>query len=184
MNRFKHRLTLAFCLVATSLLLGLTRFPLPNDRPAQAQSIQPHLTAADPVTNKELVRNGAFDQYDSYNQPSGWYVYGTGAGVDANAGQDGGPVLSLESIMDTQAIARQELHLPSQTTAATFAFDYRLLPTYGGWGYLQAGIMQGDDPSTASVVTITLDSGCAVGCRQREPNSNGPRRRAARMAGF
>jgi hypothetical protein len=156
MNKLgKHHLSLILCLTTTAWF-GLTWSRGADEHAALAATVLTEPSVADPVTDKELVRNGVFDQYDGYGQPTGWYVYGTGAAVDATAGQDGGPALSLDAIMETQAIARQEIHLPSQTSAAAFAFDYRLLPTYGGSAYLQAGIMKGDDPGTATVITTTL----------------------------
>jgi hypothetical protein len=102
-----------------------------------------------------LVRNGGFDQYGSYNQPNGWVAIGTGSGVNPTASQDGGPGMEMEAIMETQATLYQELRLPSQTTDATFAFDYRLLLSdypAGGAAQLYARI---DTPST-TIATVLL----------------------------
>lgn len=68
----------------------------------------------------------------------------------------------LEEIVGpaTTTVALQELHLPSQTTAATYAFDYRLVQqTYGTWAKLEAGIMKGDSLATATVIKVVEDSG-------------------------
>jgi len=109
---------------------------------------------AQPVLNKELVRNGAFNQYDSYNKPVSWVTTGTGSAVDPAGSHDGGPAMAMEAIMETRADLYQELRLPTETTAATFSFDFRLLPTYGGAAQLAASIS-----TYSTVITNVLDTG-------------------------
>jgi TolB protein len=111
-----------------------------------------------PITNKEIIRNGGFD-----HDKTAWYLSGISSYVDATAGQDGGPALIMEEIVGNNGngtvVALQTLPLPSQTTAAIFSFDYRLVQTYGPVASFEAGLMRGNSLSTATVITAVLSSG-------------------------
>ncbi len=128
---------LRFCSLVLATAVVVATLSLSNSSPTLGQ--QPAPLSTQPITDKELVRNGDFAQYDSYNKPNGWIVAeGTGSAVNVSAGQDGGPVMSMEAIMETQASLYQELRLPSQTTSAALVFDYRLLlPDYPAGGAAQ-----------------------------------------------
>lgn len=142
--------SLPFVLLITIAASLLALGSLANTAGPQALAQEMAPMDSQPVTDKELVRNGGFDQYDWYNKPAAWIVAGTGSGVDATAGQDGGPAMSMEAIAETQASIYQELFLPTQTTAATLTFDYRMLPTYGGAAQFYAFL----STPTSTLVTV------------------------------
>ncbi len=87
---------------------------------------------AKPVVDMELIRNGGFDLYGQFGEPNGWVKAGTGSGVDATAGQDGGPAMGMEAITEAQASLFQTLRLPTTTTAGVVKFDVRMTPLLGG----------------------------------------------------
>ena len=150
MNAVRYSRYVVHSLVVIGLLLALGWLGFPGSSQTLAQETNP--MASQPVTNKGLIRNGGFD----YGM-SGWYVTGINSGIDSTGGQDGGPVLSMEAISGNgNLVSLQELYLPSQTTSATFTFDYRLLPTGGGWACFEAGVMEGDSLATATVVSVVL----------------------------
>ena len=110
------------------------------------------------ITGEDLVRNGTFDQ-----DKTTWAIVGSSSSV-ANVGQDGGPAMSLEAIMETGTYIYQELHLPTQTTAATFTFDYRMLPSdysAGGAAQFYARVVTATGTLTTALVTpaINYDTG-------------------------
>ncbi len=143
-----------FSHIVTCLLIVWTWLWL-MPKPAFAQEATPFDTQ--PVSAQDLVRNGTFDQ-----DKSAWYIFGTSSAVGM-VGQDDGPALVLEVIVagyngDTLSGGVQELHLPSSTTAADFAFDFRVMPTYGPGGYFQAGVMKGAALATATVITTVVST--------------------------
>ncbi|MBN2006429.1 MAG: hypothetical protein JXA21_23960 [Anaerolineae bacterium] len=111
-----------------------------------------------PVTNRELVRNGNF----SHDQTA-WALSGSGSYVKPDGGSDGSPALVMDNITgdpaDFRAIAVQELYLPTQTTAATFTFDFGMLKTYGTAAWFEAGLIRGESLAATTVITIVVSTG-------------------------
>ena len=140
--------------VVMSLLLLCSVISQSGRVPILAHSPAPQAA----ITNKDLVLNGAFNL-----DKTAWSITGLGSGVNTTAGQDGGPALVLDNITgdpaNNSAIALQELHLPSQTTTATYAFDYNLVQTYGTAGAFEAGFMRGNDVQSATVITVVVATG-------------------------
>ena len=114
--------------------------------------------STEPVVNKELIRNGQFNDYGQYGEPNGWGKSGTGSGVDATGGQDGGPAMRMEGITETELVLYQQLRLPSETTAVTMAFDYRMLPTVAGVAQLTVHLIAVDSQGAIIPLVTVSDS--------------------------
>jgi hypothetical protein len=158
-NISKFHWIMALSLITLGLL-GLIWLPTSSGQSALADSAPINQAIAGPITDRELVRNGGFDQYGEYGIPNAWYTYGTGTGVIATAGQDAGPAMSMEAIMETGAYIYQEIYLPTQTTAATFAFDYRMLPSeysLGGTAQFQARVITTTNTITTVLMTANIN---------------------------
>jgi hypothetical protein len=94
-----------------------------------AQTISPQAT--EPLTDKELVRNGGFDQYKT-----AWATNLTGTHVGDDYGTTGPGMQIWTEYSSSYGYILQELYLPSQVTAATLSFDYKFLPQVSaslGW---------------------------------------------------
>ena len=141
-----NRLMLHIYSLGISLALALSAIFVPaNVRTTYAKTI--------PQTDLELVRNGSFDLYRSYGEPTAWAKIGTGSGVQPNAGQDGGPAMNLQGISETQPQLFQELRLPTTTTAVSVAADFRAYITGSPstfWPQFAIGITT----STTPLVTL------------------------------
>ena len=125
MNAVRYSRYVVHSLVVIGLLLALGWLGFPGSSQTLAQETNP--MASQPVTNKELIRNGGFD----YGM-SAWGSAYAGSGVGNTAGQDGGPALAMAPSGGKFAQVYQELPLPTQTTDIEVSFDYRLVPTWGG----------------------------------------------------
>jgi hypothetical protein len=84
--------------------------------------------STEPVVNKDLIRNGQFNDYGQYGEPNGWGKSDLGGGVDPTGGQDGSPAMKMEGITLETVVLYQQLRLPSETTSATMDFQFRLFP--------------------------------------------------------
>ncbi|MBN2004478.1 MAG: hypothetical protein JXA21_14075 [Anaerolineae bacterium] len=157
MRNFDSRVFSGFLrLLAVLVVLFVTagRPFLSSGAPAALPALAPHA----PVKDKELVRNGDFDQ-----GRTAWAIFGDGSSVVSDGGPDGSPALLLENAAgdpaDYRAFAAQELHLPTQTTAATFAFDFRLLQTGGIQAWFQVNLVRGESLEASAEITSVVSTG-------------------------
>ncbi|MBN1886706.1 MAG: PD40 domain-containing protein [Thermoflexales bacterium] len=135
------------------LLVGLIASLAAPLAPCPAQAAAPGDTR--PVTERELVRNGGFDQ-----DKTAWATNPIGTHAGNGYGKDGvGAGMQIwPEFSDSYGYIFQELHLPSQLTAAALALDYCFVLGSGSptLGYFRARL------STPSSTLATLvDVGAA-----------------------
>jgi len=133
-TRFFHFMFLV--IVLSSLLASGWAVSLPN---SQALAQESEVMGTQPVTNKNLIRNGGFD-YDK----AGWTTNPIGTHVGDGYGTNGvGYGMQIwPEFSNNIGFIWQELYLPTQTTAASLSFDYLFLPQAGAtFGYFGAWII-------------------------------------------
>lgn len=145
-NRFFHLLFLAIAL--SSLLASGWALGWPNGPALAANGRESDVMGTQPVTNKDLIRNGGFD-YDK----AGWTTNPFGTHVGNGFGKNGvgyGMQIWTE-YADSYGYIWQELYLPTQTTAAALSFDYLFLPQSGAaLGYFSARVVT----ATGTIATL------------------------------
>jgi hypothetical protein len=150
MHKSKIRSILIICLIAANLL-GLVWLPASGGRVALAAPSPTSPSDTQPITDKELVRNGGFDQDKTAwaTNPIGTYVAdGFGQG-DVGMGMQIWPEFS-----DNYGYIYQEIYPPTQTTAATLSLDYRFVENPGATlGWFRARVVT-DTGTIATLLTV------------------------------
>jgi hypothetical protein len=135
MIQSKYRRIPALCLIAAGLL-GIIWLLPSSGRLALAGPPHHNRTDTQPITSKELIRNGTFDQ-----DKTAWATNPIGTHVGDGYGKDGiGMGMQIwPEFSNSYGYIFQEIYLPTQTTAATFALDYKFVPNVGAvFGGFQA----------------------------------------------
>ncbi len=141
-------------------------------------SAQLYLTETVPITDQELIRNGAFDIATS-SGIDGWFRRGgdtNNAEIVPTGDAQGGPAARIYGGFqepDKVPAIYQELHLPTSVTAATISFDVRVIQTDANTppqgevlqGWLGVIPVSGDtppDPNNAIVSGFVFDNPMAM----------------------
>jgi hypothetical protein len=152
MHTPKVRSILIMCLIAANLL-GLVWLPATGARVALAAPLPTGPSDTQPITDKELVRNGGFD-----HDKTAWATNPIGTHVGDGYGQgDVGMGMQIwPEFSNNVGFIYQEIYPPTQTTAATLSFDYRFVENTGaGFGYFQARVVT-DTGTIATLLYVDL----------------------------